>query len=85
MAAVHFSNTDQSDMTPPAPQEALLTFKEAMTWLHVSRSTIYRLMESGQMTGRKVGSTWRFYGSDLRACVQVATRSQEEERRTCAS
>jgi excisionase family DNA binding protein len=49
--------------------DALLTFKEAMSYLRVSRSTLYRLMWSGQLTGHKVGSTWRFYRDDLRACV----------------
>lgn len=49
--------------------DSLLTFKEAMGYLRVSRSTLYRLMWSGQLTGHKVGSTWRFYREDLRACV----------------
>jgi excisionase family DNA binding protein len=49
--------------------DVLLTFKEAMEYLRVSRSTLYRLMWSGQLTGHKVGSTWRFYREDLRACV----------------
>jgi excisionase family DNA binding protein len=49
--------------------DVLLTFKEAMNYLRVSRSTLYRLMWSGQLTGHKVGSTWRFYRDDLRACV----------------
>ena len=50
-------------------EDVLLTFKEAMSYLRVSRSTLYRLMWSGQLTGHKVGSTWRFYRDDLRACV----------------
>ncbi|MDQ2906405.1 MAG: helix-turn-helix domain-containing protein [Chloroflexota bacterium] len=50
-------------------EDVLLTFKEAMGYLRVSRSTLYRLMWSGQLTGHKVGSTWRFYREDLRACV----------------
>jgi excisionase family DNA binding protein len=50
-------------------EDVLLTFKEAMGYLRVSRSTLYRLMWSGQLTGHKVGSTWRFYLEDLRACV----------------
>ncbi len=49
--------------------DVLLTFKEAMGYLRVSRSTLYRLMWSGQLSGHKVGSTWRFYREDLRACV----------------
>jgi excisionase family DNA binding protein len=55
-------------MTIPT-DDSLLTFKEAMGFLRVSRSTLYRLMWSGQLTGHKVGSTWRFYREDLRACV----------------
>src|SRR3974377_577040 len=46
--------------------DVLLTFKEAMSYLRVSRSTLYRLMWSGQLRGHKVGSTWRFYKQDLR-------------------
>lgn len=51
----------------------LLTFKEAMDFLRVSRSTLYRLMWSGQLRGHKVGSTWRFYESDLLAAVASPT------------
>ena len=47
----------------------LLTFREAMDFLRVSRSTIYRLMWSGQLQGHKVGNTWRFYERDLLALV----------------
>jgi excisionase family DNA binding protein len=58
--------------------DVLLTFKEAMSYLRVSRSTLYRLMWSGQLTGHKVGSTWRFYREDLRACVgrEISTTMQ---------
>lgn len=52
-----------------AQEEVLLTFKEAMGFLRVSRSTLYRLMWSGQLRGHKVGSTWRFYKQDLRSVV----------------
>jgi len=53
----------------PTASETLYTFKEAMAYLRVSRSTIYRLMGSGQLTGRKVGSTWHFFQADLHACI----------------
>ncbi len=52
-----------------ASEPMLLTFKEAMAFLRVSRSTLYRLMWSGQLRGHKVGSTWRFYRKDLLAAV----------------
>ena len=50
--------------------ETLLTFKEAMKYLRVSRSTLLRLMTSGQLIGHKLGGTWRFYASDLQSAVQ---------------
>ncbi len=55
-----------------AQEDTLLTFKDAMGFLRVSRSTLYRLMWSGQLRGHKVGSTWRFYKQDLRSVVASA-------------
>lgn len=57
----------------------LLTFKEAMEFLRVSRSTLYRLMWSGQLRGHKVGSTWRFYETDLLAAIASPTSSAESK------
>ena len=51
-------------------KEGLLTFKEAISHLRISRSTLYRLMWSGQLTGHKVGSTWRFYKDDVQNCIK---------------
>jgi excisionase family DNA binding protein len=62
----------------PVLEDVLLTFKEAMSYLRVSRSTLYRLMWSGQLVGHKVGSTWRFYRQDLRACVGQGTVPSKE-------
>jgi excisionase family DNA binding protein len=60
-------------LSAPPTAPALLTFKEAMDFLRVSRSTIYRLMWAGQLRGYKVGSTWRFYEHDLLAAVAMPT------------
>ena len=65
--------------------DVLLTFKEAKSYLRVSRSTLYRLMWSGQLTGHKVGSTWRFYRDDLRACVGSEVRMMSIQSRMAAS
>jgi excisionase family DNA binding protein len=46
--------------------DKLLTLNEAMEYLRVSRSTLYRLLESGELVGHKVGHTWRFRLQDLR-------------------
>lgn len=53
--------------------EVLLTFKEAMAYLRTSRSTIYRLMWSGQLLGEKVGSEWRFTRVALDKCKHNVT------------
>jgi excisionase family DNA binding protein len=50
----------------------MLKMKEAMTYLRISRSTLYRLMWSGQLTSHKVGGTMRFYKADLDGCIQRA-------------
>lgn len=44
----------------------LLNFKDTMAYLGVSRSTMYRMMQSGELTGYKVSSTYRFLQADLR-------------------
>lgn len=48
----------------------LWTFPEVLEYLRVSRSTLYRLMRAGTLTGHKIGATWRFYAGDVRACVE---------------
>ena len=70
---------------PVIQDDVLLTFKEAMSYLRVSRSTLYRLMWSGQLTGHKVGSTWRFYRDDLRACVGNEVQTMSIQSRMAAS
>lgn len=62
-------STTEVAQLPVVGGHVLLTFREAMAFLRVSRSTLYRLMWSGQLRGHKVGSTWRFYEADLLAAV----------------
>ncbi len=50
----------------------LFLFKEAQDYLKVSRSTLYRLMWSGQLLGYKVATTWRFYKHDLDKCIELS-------------
>jgi excisionase family DNA binding protein len=71
--------SDQEHEQPPLNLEPLLTFKEAMAYLRVSRSTLYRLMASQKVPRHKVGHNWRFYVSDLRASVRDVSPSGEEE------
>lgn len=46
--------------------ELLFNVREAMEYLRVSRSTIYRLIKRGELKGHKVGKKWVFYKRDLK-------------------
>jgi excisionase family DNA binding protein len=82
MSAAHNVSQDIQGIAP----DILLTFKEAMNYLRVSRSTLYRLMWAGQLTGHKVGSTWRFYRSDLQASIRTTSiQSTEQENDSTSS
>jgi len=70
----------QTTMRRVTTEPTLLTFKEAMGFLRVSRSTLYRLMWAGQVRGHKVGSTWRFYQDDLLAAVAAPEIARAPER-----
>ena len=45
--------------------DALLTLKEATAYLKLSRSTLYKLMENGEIKGIKIGKVWRFQRKEL--------------------
>ena len=43
----------------------LLTLREVVHYLRVSKETVYRLVQSGRMPGVKVGGQWRFRKGDV--------------------
>lgn len=43
----------------------LLTAREVQEMLHIDRTTIYRMAESGQLPALRVGKQWRFARADL--------------------
>ena len=45
--------------------EHVLTLDEAAAFLKISKSTLYKLLESGRLPARKIGRAWRFNRSDL--------------------
>lgn len=51
--------------------ERLLTFSETLQHLRISKSTLYRFMQSGELQGYKVGSTWRFYHKDVQGVIKA--------------
>lgn len=44
---------------PPAPP-AVMTIDDLAEYLQVSKSSLYKLVQSGQIPGQKVGKHWRF-------------------------
>ncbi len=58
--------------------EKLLTLKETCKLLRVSRSTLFRLVKRGEITARKVGSSLRFYESDIKSAVKLVERARHQ-------
>jgi excisionase family DNA binding protein len=46
-------------------EDTLLTAKQVRELLKVDRTTIYRMLKDGRLSGVKVGSHWRFYSKDV--------------------
>jgi excisionase family DNA binding protein len=49
--------------------EELLTTKQVLDVLQVDRTTIYRMLKDGRLTGVKVGQQWRFPQSEVEALL----------------
>lgn len=47
----------------------LLTAKQVQELLHVDRTTIYRMLKDGRLTGVKVGQRWRFSAQEVDALL----------------
>jgi excisionase family DNA binding protein len=82
--ALSQSTHNEHSRTATLQEERPWTTSEAMGYLQISRSTLWRLIASGQLAGYKVGSSWRFYPRDVLACVSresvPATREPEARR-----
>lgn len=52
---------------PEVALEAIdvLTVREVAEYLRLSESTVYRLVQDGEIPGRKIGGTWRFSKQSL--------------------
>ena len=49
----------------------ILTVDELSEYLHVHRTTIYRLLKEGKLPGFRVGSDWRFnFEAIARWCLE---------------
>ncbi len=49
----------------------MLTFKQVMSYLVISDTTLYRLMHQGKIRAYRVGSEWRFKREEIEAYVNA--------------
>jgi len=56
---------DQPQVAVATAEEELLTLSETIEFLGISKQTLYRMMERGEVKGVRVGRQWRFRKADL--------------------
>lgn len=59
-------------------EKKLLTAKQVQELLHVDRTTIYRMLKDGRLTGVKVGQRWRFSEQEVNDLLSGVTRQDDE-------
>ena len=55
--------------------DRLLTTRQVQEFLNVDRITVYRMVESGQIPGMKVGGQWRFSQTAIDEWLVIALRA----------
>ena len=55
------------------PHAALYTVTEVADYLHVSRSTVYRLIEDGSLHGTRIGQALRFTPDNIRELIALGS------------
>jgi excisionase family DNA binding protein len=61
---------------PTMPESELLTMREAMDWLRVSRDTVEALIKQGELRSTRVGIQRRIYRQSL---IDYLQRQEEKE------
>ncbi len=56
-------------------QEKLITIKDVMELLSISRPTVYRLMDKGDIPSYKIGNQLRFKQSEIEAYIEESKQS----------
>ena len=60
--------------------QKVLNLSEVATYLHVHRSTAYRMVQSGELPGFKIGSDWRFNLEEIDNWRLSRSRAMADER-----
>ena len=58
--------------------DTLLSAKQVQELLKIDRTTIYRMLKDGRLTGVKVGQQWRFYAREINDLLTGTTTGNEQ-------
>jgi len=61
-----------------------MTISDLAEYLQVSKSSLYKLVQSGQIPGQKVGKHWRFRRDAIDRWLDRGTESSAKSRRAHA-
>ena len=59
--------------------DSVLTISELATYLKISKSTLYKLAQNGQLPSQKVGRHWRFH-REVSITASAATRYERSRK-----
>lgn len=62
-------------------QREMLNIKQVQEILDISERTAFRLINSGELKGFKVGREWRFFQSDIDDYIERQRKKAEERLR----
>jgi excisionase family DNA binding protein len=60
----------------------ILTVTELADYLRCNKSTIYKLVKTGELPGFKIGSDWRFRADQVEQWLRRSQSSQQASART---
>ncbi len=55
------------------PTPAVMTIDDLSEYLQVSKSSLYKLVQSGKVPGQKVGKHWRFHRDSIDSWLKKQT------------
>ena len=62
--------------------DELLTTKETIKYLKISRNTFFKYIRQGKIKAIKVGNSWRVFKSELYLFLDTGKKSRERKRKS---
>jgi len=63
-------------------EEMVMTVEEVSDYLRLGKSTVYKLVQEGELPGRKVGGAWRFSRAGLEEWLRERPSINEIQQET---